>query len=369
MLKAFNRNYSELIKSRYFLIFLAFSIGIGIRLYLAFAYYGNFDQESFEIVADIVSRGGNVYAETFRYNYSPLWSYILLLLKYCSVVLNLPFHFVSRGFLTLIDCFIAILVGLIAAKSSPSSGISSSIAYILNPVAILLVGYHGQFENLATLPLLLAVYISLIKTRQTKWVIVLSTLALLIKHIVAFGVWTIYVFITKSRFKAFTYISLSGLVFLLSFLPFLPEGKDGILNGVLLYRGAPINYGLSALFPAKMVFPIFIGMMVVLPMYSRKKMNLPLVKAMELCFVSFLVLTPGISVQWFILPIIWGSISRSRMFWIYTFLMSIALIGSKTNINLISIPQYFINVVWISLVAWLMSFFITWKYPNRRNSS
>ncbi len=51
--------------------------GTAVRLYLAYEFYGNYDTTSYEIVAAIVKRGGNVYAETSRYNYSPLWSLML----------------------------------------------------------------------------------------------------------------------------------------------------------------------------------------------------------------------------------------------------------------------------------------------------
>ena len=44
----------------------------------------NFDFESYEIVADIVRQGKTVYAETGRYNYGPLWFYVLAGLKALS---------------------------------------------------------------------------------------------------------------------------------------------------------------------------------------------------------------------------------------------------------------------------------------------
>ena len=55
--------------------------GTIIRLILAGAVFGNFDMDSYEIVVGIVHKGGNVYAETDRYNYSPVWFMVLLALK------------------------------------------------------------------------------------------------------------------------------------------------------------------------------------------------------------------------------------------------------------------------------------------------
>src|SRR5262249_20117774 len=59
---------------------LATLAGLGLRLWLAAGHYGNYDQTSFQAVSGIVARGGNVYAETSRYNYSPVWAHILALL-------------------------------------------------------------------------------------------------------------------------------------------------------------------------------------------------------------------------------------------------------------------------------------------------
>lgn len=59
-------------------ILLALVIVIGVALRLALPLLGhNFDVESYRIVADIMGDGGNVYAETSRYNYWPIWFLIV----------------------------------------------------------------------------------------------------------------------------------------------------------------------------------------------------------------------------------------------------------------------------------------------------
>jgi hypothetical protein len=110
--------------------------GLGLRLWLASSYYGNFDEASFELTAEIMRRGGNVYVETFRYNYTPIWSYILLALSYGSDWLGLPFHVVSRSFLTGVDLINALLIGRIAAQTFAANPRIGAARYWLNPVAI-----------------------------------------------------------------------------------------------------------------------------------------------------------------------------------------------------------------------------------------
>src|SRR6185437_5217916 len=127
--------------SRWLLPAAALILGIGMRLYLATAFYGNYDQDSYFIVARIMLAHGNVYAETYRYNYSPVWAYVLLGLAHIALHFRInEFQTIVRGFLTLIDLADAVLIGAIAARLRPGRGRLAFSVYLLNPVAILLVG-------------------------------------------------------------------------------------------------------------------------------------------------------------------------------------------------------------------------------------
>ena len=175
-------------------------IGLGLRLGLAICFYGNFDQVSYEIVAEIMRRGGNVYAETSRYNYTPIWSYVLLVLNYGATWLGVPFHVMVRSFIIGVDLIDMLLIGYVAANGLSRNLKVTAVGYWLNPVAILLVGYHGQFENLAILPLLLAValYCRPVGRPRTLWLWGLGTLALIIKHNTLFGVWMLFAYVAGS---------------------------------------------------------------------------------------------------------------------------------------------------------------------------
>ena len=50
----------------------------------------NFDFESFLTVLDRVDVGGNVYAENLRYNYGPIWFYVLHALSAVAGIFNDP---------------------------------------------------------------------------------------------------------------------------------------------------------------------------------------------------------------------------------------------------------------------------------------
>ena len=63
---------------RTFLLAAAFLAALAARLALLRTFPGNYDTESYGIVAGIARRGGDVYRETLRYNYSPLWAGVVV---------------------------------------------------------------------------------------------------------------------------------------------------------------------------------------------------------------------------------------------------------------------------------------------------
>jgi hypothetical protein len=130
-----------------------------LRLGLALALVGNYDQESYAIVPGIMRQGGNVYAETIRYNYSPVWFTLVAAFDKAAKALTLPLHVVLRSFLSVVDIANALLIGAIVEQYQRGWGRKTALFYALNPGSILLVGYHGQFELLAMVPFLAGVYL------------------------------------------------------------------------------------------------------------------------------------------------------------------------------------------------------------------
>jgi hypothetical protein len=252
------------------LTLFAIVVGVGCRLLLAYTFRGNFDQLSYEIVAKIMERGGNVYAETYRYNYSPVWAYVLSCLNQIANLSHLQFHFVIRSLLTIIDILIGLFVGLIYARLGFGDARIGFSLYLLNPVAILLVGFHGQFENLAMLPLLIATYIY---SRQPtsppwKWIWLLGTLSLLIKHITVFGVWMLFLYSMTKR-RAVMMFLFSVLIFIVAFLPYLPEGGSGIVRNVLTYQ-AVTSWGLARFLPKLPMVLVFYAFMILSTFYCKE---------------------------------------------------------------------------------------------------
>lgn len=127
------------------------AVGLVLRLLIAVFLPPNWDVDSYGIVAEIVRGGGNVYAETSRYNYSPVWMGVIGALSFVPV----PLSVAVRMFLSLCDAVNAACVYDIARLSGRGRPLRLMMLYYLNPATMLIAAYAGQFELLALLPILL----------------------------------------------------------------------------------------------------------------------------------------------------------------------------------------------------------------------
>jgi hypothetical protein len=171
-------------------------------------------------------------------------------------------------------------------------------------------------------------------------------------------VWMLLVLASPSLGQAVILFGASLAVFLLSFSPFLPAGLHGIVGNVFLYAGITRPYGLSAVLPKGLLYPIFIASMGVLPVVA-KRLRLSLPRAMELAAVLLLVLIPGSGEAYFIIPAIWGSVRRSRGFWLFTVVTYVFLLSGPNNLQALTIAQPW-NLVWFTLVFWVADFGWDW---------
>lgn len=317
---------------------LVIAIALFARLYFVIAYYGNFDQESYEIVIDIMRRGGNVYAETARYNYSPIWSWILLGLSYVS----LPLHISVRGFLTLVDLVNAILLARLTKFDK------RYLLYWLNPAAILIVGFHGQFETLSLLPLLAALCLS--KSAKSEWLF--ATASLIVKHITLPGVWLIFTYRSSPKIKGLIYLAASIAVFALTFLPYWRTGSDGIISNVLLYASIPGYFGLSSILPRQYVYAIFACVMILLPWLLRD-LGVPRLEAFALIFLAFIVFTPGVGWQYFLLVLLTGLVLPLWGYIAFSLSATAWILGQSVDGLGLSFIPYWPNFVWLVAVLWL----------------
>ena len=97
--------------------------------------------------ASVLRGGGNLYSGDETYGYGPIWMFIL---KFADLAQDIfsenrqVFRLVIILVLTTFDLMIAIFI---AKKFSLAGG----LLFFVNPISVIITGYHNQFDNLAVL--------------------------------------------------------------------------------------------------------------------------------------------------------------------------------------------------------------------------
>ncbi len=220
-------------------LFIAVIItGIAARL-LAATRGHNYDIDSCQIVAGIVDHGGNVYASTGRYNYGPIWFNILHFLDLLAWHNQTVFRYLISAFLSLVD------VGIFYVLWRKFGKLAATF-FFLNPVSVIITGYHSQFDNLAILLGLMAALLlgdefdKPISRRKFFGLVVLG-ISISTKHILfAFPFWLA----VKQRGTLPKLVVLLApiLIFAFGFVPYWPGSGHGIIQNVFLYRSLGNEY-------------------------------------------------------------------------------------------------------------------------------
>ncbi len=321
----------------------------GVAARLAVSTLGeNYDMESWWLVSSLVLDGESFYASTHRYNYGPLWAVLLgaarALSRWSGEDTIHRFHFVVAALLSLFDVATA---GLLLRRC----GRAGFAFLMLNPVSVLITGYHSQMDGVA-LFFAVAFWLRFASAPPTLGVS-LSTGALLgvslvAKHILLpFVPWMLLVRRPFLKFfpGALAAAACAAAVFGLSFLPwaFDPASLAGLRANVVEYRSTE---GLSLL---AMLWPLPAS---AFPMRSAFLLLLSLAGVATACLrhawrddlFSYLLilvaLSSGVQDHYLAIPLVSLALSlASPLAWGYVFAATATLLVSGWNIGyLLGIP-------------------------------
>ncbi len=224
-------------------ILVVLMVAISVRLVMTYPLAENYDTKSFKIAADLMSQGKIVYEHTKRYNYPPLWMWVLLLIQMLTDVSHLPFAVLVKLPAILADSGICLLIYVLflRSESGERAAMAGALFYALNPVAILISGHHGQFGSVWVFFCLLAWYFW--NSRKMEESAFLSGLALgiaiLFKPI---PVILLPVFVGRLRTarQRFVFSTLALFPVVAATLPYFLIAPSALLENVILYSS---NYG------------------------------------------------------------------------------------------------------------------------------
>ncbi|HTD53462.1 MAG TPA: hypothetical protein VK780_10595, partial [Thermoanaerobaculia bacterium] len=287
-----------------------------LRVVFVFAYPGGYDTQSYEMVVSIEERHGNVYSETTRYNYSPVWGWVLLGLSAIGRATGLGLVRAVGLFLLAVDVATAMLVARLAgARFGPARGHLAGLLFFANPVSVLISSWHLQFDNLSLLCLLLAIF-AFEREKGTAPVVGFLSASLLVKHVTWFHP---LLFLGRKERRGRAWYLMPYAFFAVSFLPFAGSWKE-ILDHVFRYRGLMGNYGTEAALlirgvPEWLPSALF-AIACLLAVWKLDRSDL--VRASLCLFLVILVFLPGFGRQYCVWPIALGSVAPGPGLAVYT---------------------------------------------------
>ena len=291
-------------------IIITIITGIMFRLLLILLFEGNYDSQSYRIVADIVSRGGNVYAETPRYNYSPVWMYILYFLNVISQGLHIPLWVLVRSSLMTAEFVDYVLVIKIADELGIRQFRLLTAQIYLNPGMIFLTGLHGQFEVLALIPILLMIWLWLRGSVRLWVTMALSMVAVIVKQNVVFVLWPLLVYFLSIR-QSIIIMLTSTIGFLATLLVYIAVkgGTSGIIDNVILYTSVPSFFGISWIFPETSRLPLMLLSVTITPLLLLSvNRTINLAYYMTVSILVWYTTTCGFGWQYIIFLLIFGAL-------------------------------------------------------------
>lgn len=200
----------------------------------------NFDWESYCIVGEIAGHFKNVYTRTHRYNYGPVFLCIQGFLYNLACIKGSYNEMMYR--VLMVSALSAADLGIMIIMAKRYS-IRAALIFFLNPISIIITGFHNQFDNIA---ILLALCTLFFYNEEEKFnrrdigFVLLFALCLMTKHIL----FLVPIFLLMNPRLCFKkkimYACVPVGIFLMSFVPFLTcvEALQGILNHVFLYRSS-----------------------------------------------------------------------------------------------------------------------------------
>ena len=115
------------------------------------------DMSAWQVVVAVLAKGYNPYQLTKYLSWPPFWMQILFFLGRLATALNLSLFQVVRTFLLLCEALTVFLTALLLTRELPSSShrVLLTVGFSLNPVAILLICQHCNFDVVASIFVLL----------------------------------------------------------------------------------------------------------------------------------------------------------------------------------------------------------------------
>ncbi|HNR46792.1 MAG TPA: hypothetical protein PKO03_06955 [Anaerolineaceae bacterium] len=329
------------------LALIILAVGLVGRILLSYLGH-NFDFQSFWLVGEIAGKFQNVYVETDRYNYGPIWFSLLFIFRKVADFAPGSETSVFRWQIVLVLSLVDVGIFQLLRKKMSLKG---AALYFLNPVVMLISGYHNQFDNFAILmaigsSLLLDRFLTQGTIRSLFVGLILLGLSITTKHVfIFFPIWIAVKLISRRNWK----IAGIGLcvpigIFLISFLPFVSNGGLGeIIHNVFLYQSAGNGPFLRLVVPDIIKHisspTIWLAGIMTLCGYLLRKFDF---WKLSLVYLAVLVIfSPAIANQYLAIPTAFIACFPNPFLIIYSLWCSFIIVGNKDGLHLDTLQTFF----------------------------
>ncbi len=331
-------------------IICLFLITVIIRLYFAIKTPVVGDSREAYKIGSMALRGVSLEkfyygALPYAYNNPPALLYLLVGQVWIEKTIHIPFPIANKLAATVADGLIAVLLfKLISEKEKLSKKFAYGLFYALNPVSILITGFHGQHDALPTLATLAAVYIF------PRYMLLGALFLGLGMAFKPFPVLLLPLFLFMRPIawrKRVQFTLLSMVPLFLAFAPLWITAFGMVNRGILIYSGSP-DYGWLSLIRtaywlshhaiyvplpnidlllsiSKYVF-LSAYVLVVITMLRRKTVN-PITGAISLVYFLFYFVYGGIASQYLVWLLPFLILYNRRYAFAYTIIATTALLG------------------------------------------
>ena len=317
-------------------LWLAMVLGLGLAARFGISLWGhNFDFDSYRIVADLMAEGKNVYANTARYNYGPVWFNVIHWLDVAAQHDGVVFRWLLITLLSVAD------VGIFWLLWRQCGRLAATL-FFLNPVSILITGYHNQFDNVAIFIGLCAVLKfgdDFEKPLDRRKILALGILglSLMTKHV--FFVFPFWLAVKQRGWlPKILIIAIPSTLFLAGFAPYWPAGAAGIIHNVFHYQSEQSAYAYNFILPAGTRYffdpqTAWYVILILFAFFCRTRGSF----ASLLIYTGVLVAaSPSTTNQYLAIPIALASVFPSPMFIAYTAIATFHIIISQHGLQLFS---------------------------------
>ena len=305
---------------------------------------------------DAAPRGGALYSEA-PYHYSPLGAFAVLGISKAASPIGIPFEKAVGGVLLLADAVTAYVLFLIARDrfGRPADrAAGTALLFFANPVSVFVTGFHLQWDNVAILFLVVAVWLAGREPERRTATSLALAASLLVKHVTFFHP---LLFARRTGRKGWfpVEILLPYGFFFGSLLPYWGS-RAAVFEGVFRYRSLSEDYGTAMLrklpgFPEWAPTAILLGATLAAVLAFRR---MEIGRACLLLFLVLLIFVPGVVEYYFVWPIALGSLYAGAGYAVFTLLVSAFFLGSPDGLGLPipHLPGW--HGVWWGAVLWLL---------------